>query len=188
MNALTSARLRRQLPMFAAVATVAIFAAVHGFGFAPLAERYKRSLQTAATLGLMVDPQHPAAQMPLSPRLFRLIADNSLPASEATMRSQSGELTAAMLQALSGVASRHGLETVVAEPGLLTQQNGTLELRAHLRLRGHYTELVSMLDELTRSGKLYAIERFSIQPSEAGAEDIELWIAGCVVKRSGGAK
>ena len=172
-------------PLIAAAAVCALFMAFHVTFFAPLVARYHRALAAAAAQGLMVDPSHPTAQLPISPRLFTLLSDNSLPAAEAEMRGQSGSLAAEMVQALSAAAERHGLETVVAEPGLLTQQAGTVELRAHLRLRGSYASFVSLLDDLARGGRLWAGERMSLKPSAGHGEDIEVWMASCLLKRAG---
>jgi hypothetical protein len=91
-----------------------------------------------------------------------------------------------MVQTLSTAAARRGLETVAAEPGLLTQQSGTVEMRAHLRLRGSYSSFVGMLDDLARGGRLWSVERFSIKPSTGAALDIEVWMASCLLKRTGG--
>jgi len=93
--------------------------------------------------------------------------ENSLAADEVQSRGQS--LSAEMVQRLSHMASDHNLEIVVAEPGLLTQQQGSVELRAHLKLRGSYAGFVSLLDEFARSGRLWQLERFSIVPSGLAA-------------------
>jgi hypothetical protein len=182
-----ASRLPSRWPLGAAAVLCAIFIAFHVVVFSPLAQRFHRALEGAAAMGLMVDPSHPTTQLPISPRLFALLADNSLPATEAEARGQSGSLTAEMVQTLSTVAARHGLETVVAEPGLLTQQSGTVELRAHLRLRGGYTGFVGMLDDLARGGRLWTVERFTIRPAAGASEDIEVWMAGCLLKRTGAA-
>jgi hypothetical protein len=173
-------------PLVAAAVVCALFLAFHVVVFSPLGERYGSALKRAAALGLMVDPSHPTTQLPISPRLFTLLADNSLPAAEAEARGQSGTLTAEMVQALSTIAARRGLETIVAEPGLLTQQSGTVELRAHLRLRGHYADFVGLLDDLARGGRLWTVERFTIKPLTGTSEDIEVWMASCLLKRTGG--
>lgn len=90
------------------------------------------------------------------------------------------------MQSLSSLAARHQLEVVVAEPGLLTQQPNNVEARAHLRLRGSYAGLTRFMDELARGGRLWTVERFSIVPTSDGHCDIEVYMAGCVLKRAGG--
>ncbi len=179
--------LRSSWPLLAAASLCALFIAFHAAVFRPLAGRYHGALEHAAALGLMVDPSHPTTQLPVSPRLFALLADNSLPAAEAEARGQSGSLTAEMVQTLSTAAAHRRLETVVAEPGLLTQQSGTVELRAHLRLRGGYASFVGLLDDLARGGRLWTVERFTIKPATGATEDIEVWMASCLLKRNGGA-
>ena len=70
--------------------------------------------------------------------------------------------------ALDARRARRGLETVVAEPGLLTQSAGSVDVRAHLRLRGGYAGFVGMLDDLARGGRLWTVERFAIKPTGIG--------------------
>ncbi len=175
-------------PLVAAALVCLLFVTYHVGVFRPLGERYRHSLEGAAALGLMVDPSHPSTQLPISPRLFTLLSENSLPAAEAEARGQSGALTAEMVQALSTAAARRGLETLVAEPGLLTQQPGMVELRAHLKLRGHYADFLGMLDDLARGGRLWTVERFAIRPLTGSSEDIEVWMSGCLLKRGGASR
>jgi hypothetical protein len=180
--------LRSTWPLVAAAVLCVLFLVFHFAVFRPLAARYQGALDRAAALGLMVDPSHPATQLPISPRLFALLADNSLPAAEADRRSQSGSLAAEMVQTLSTAAARRGLETVVAEPGLLTQQPGSIEVRAHLSLRGSYSSFVGLLDDLARGGRLWTVERFIIRPSTGASENIEVWMGCCVLKHTEGAR
>jgi hypothetical protein len=185
MDAIASARLRRQLPIVAALLVCAGFLAVHVSVFEPLQKRYHRLLAQAAELGLLVDPSHPATQLPLTPRLFTLLSSNSVPAGSGDARGQSGAWTAEVVQTLTAAAARRGLETVVAEPGLVTQQENSVEVRAHVRLRGRYASLVAMVDDLARSDRLWNVERFSVRPLGQGLEDIELWMSACMLKHSG---
>jgi hypothetical protein len=187
MDPVTGTRLRRQLPMFAAVVVGALFVLVHSVVFGPLAARYSSALATARSLGLSVDPAHPFATSPLPPRVYALLMDNSLPVSEADARAQSGSLAAEVVQLISGIAARHGLEVVVAEPGTLTTQANSVELRAHLKLRGRYSDFVAMLDELAAGGRLWYVERFSMDSLDPHREDMELWISSCILKRTRGA-
>ena len=186
MDAVLSARMRRSWPMFAALATCAVFLVVHSFVFAPKAARYRTAIAEAGKLGLVVDPARPGARQPMPVKVFTLLVENSLSSEEAESRSQSGTLGAAMAQTLSSMAGRRGLEIVVAEPGLLSQQPSMLEVRAHLRLRGSYSAFVGLVDDLARSDRLWAIERFTIVPVESGRDDFEVWVASCLLRRTGG--
>lgn len=186
MNALQNARLRRHLPLLGALVVLIAFSITHLLAFQPLANRYKRALSHAGAMGAILDPNGVSTPT-LPPRVFTLLMDNSLPAAEADRKGASGALGAEMVQSLSVTANRHALEVVVAEPGLLTQQAGSIEGRAHLRLRGSYSGFVGFLDELSRSGRLWRVERYTITPVTNGTRcDIEVYLAGCLLKRTGG--
>jgi len=187
MNSIQSARLRRSWPVFCALAVCAAFLLVHVLVYQPMVARYRHALDQAGNLGLMLDPAHPSGPTPVSPRVFSLLMDNSLTARDVDAKSQSGALAAEMVQTLSTLASQHGLEVIVAEPGLLTQQTGAVEVRAHLRLHGEYAGFVAMLDQLARSGRLWSIERFGISAPASGHHDFEVWFSSCLLKRAGGA-
>lgn len=187
MDAVLAAQARRHGPLFAAIVLCAGFLVVHAVVFRPLADRYRGLIAEAAKLGLAVDPAHPATGQPLSVKLFTLLIDNSLSLSEAEARSQSGTLGAAMAQSLSSIAARHDLEILVAEPGQQTQQPGSIEVRAHLRLRGSYGSFVGLVEDLAHSDRLWAIERFTVLPDESGRDVFEVWVAGCLLTRSRGA-
>jgi hypothetical protein len=118
--------------------------------------------------------------------VFALLAENSMPAAEAEAQGQNGQLAAHLMQDLSQVAGRHDLELVVTEPGVLTSQLGSLQVRAHLRLRGRYPSIVAFMDDLSRSGRLYRIERMSIVPGDNGRHDMELHVERLVLKRAKG--
>lgn len=186
MNALLSAQLRRQGPLFGSIAVLVFFLIANVFTFQPLAQRYKRALAQAGAIGAILDPNG-VRTPPLPPRVFTLLMDNSLPADDADRKGASGALGAELVQSLSALATKLGLEVVVAEPGLITQQSNSVEARAHLRLRGSYTSFVGFLDELSRGSKLWKVERYTLAPSTSGAHcDIEVYMASCVLKRTGG--
>jgi hypothetical protein len=185
MDAVLSARIRRQWPLFATVLLFASFTYVHWTFFRPQADRYRAAIAQAATLGLVLDPSHPAQTPPLPMSVYTVLMDNSLPSGEAEARSQSGTLGAQLAQTLSSMANRRGLEIVVAEPGTMTQLSGSIEIRAHLRLRGRYTSFVMLVDDLARDDRLWALERFTIIPSGSGRDEFDVWMASCLLKRSG---
>ena len=184
MNALLGARFRRQAPVFASLVVLAVFLVAQAFTFGPLAARYRQALSQAGSYGALLDPR--GVQTPaMPPRVYTLLMDASLPAAEADRRGVSGQLGAELVQSLSSQAGRHGLEVIVAEPGLLTQQETSVEARAHLRMRGSYSAFAGFLDDVSRSGGLRRIERFSIEPGAPGRVEIELYVASLVLKRSG---
>jgi hypothetical protein len=180
-------RLRRQLPLLGVVLVGALFLLAQAFVVRPLAERYQHAVREAVALGLMLDTAHPATRAPLPPRVFTVLMTNSLPAAEADAQTQSGALAAEMVQRASSLAGQRGLEIVVAEPGPLTPQAGTVEVRAHLKLRGRYASFVGFLDDLASSGRLWALDRFTIVPTTGDRNDIEVFLSSCILKRTRGA-
>ena len=124
----------------------------------------------------------------MPPRLFALIADNSLPPATALERTASGALTAALVEDLNRMAGRHGMALVQTEPGPVTQQQGVVQVRAHLRIRCRYSEFVALLDEIARSGTLIAVDRFTLAPLESGSQMLEVWVSRCILKQGGSAR
>jgi hypothetical protein len=185
MDAVLAARMRRQAPLTAAFVACALFLIVHTLVFQPRAARYRAVIAEAAKVGLVVDPSRPGERQPMPVRVFTLLIGNSLSPAEADARTQSGTLGAAMAQTLSSMAARRGLEIVVAEPGVLSQLPGSIEIRAHLRLRGSYGAFVGLVDDLARSDRLWLIERFAIVQAAPGRDDFEVWMASCLLKRTG---
>ncbi len=184
MDALASARFRRQVPMLAALATGLLFLGLHTFAFEPLSQRYRRALAAAGPMGATLDPSQATQALP--PRVYTLLIENARPASEVDQAAQSGALAGELMQTLSGVAGRHGLDVVVSEPGLLTEQASRLQVRAHVRMRGRYAGLVAFLDELSQQPGLYRIERLTVDPGDEGLPEIDLSVAQLLLKRPDG--
>jgi hypothetical protein len=183
MNALLSARLRRQWAVAATLAMFVLFTLAHAAVYVPLARRYDRALSRAGNLGALLDPARGVMPTALPPRVYALLMENSGAAGEVDSRAQAGTLAAELVQQLSSLATQQRLDVVVAEPGAVTQQPGWAEARAHLRMRGTWGQYLSLLDVLARSGRLYTIERFALVPSTGGACDIEVWVSGTTLKR-----
>lgn len=184
MNPILDARLRRQLPLVAALVTTAVFMAVHSALFQPMVRRYEVALKTAGESGAVFDGAQVQAMLP--PRVHALLMDHSLSEAEATQKSRAGLLGAELVQRLSDVAGRHELNVIIAEPDAGGESPSTIQPRAHLRLRGSYTSLLGMLDELARNGSLVAIERFTIAPVSDGTQDIDLYASGFILRRTTG--
>ena len=184
MDPLASAQFRRQVPMLAALAMGLLFLALHTFLFQPLEQRYRRALVEAGPMGATLDPSQAIRALP--PRVYTLLIENARPASQLDHAAQSGALASALMQELSEVAGRHGLDVVVSEPGILTQQPSRVLARAHLRMRGRYTGLVGFLDDLSQHHGLYRIERMLVDPNEGSVHDIEIHVAQLLLKRPEG--
>lgn len=184
MDPIQVAWVRRHWQVVGAIAVLAGFSALHLLWFGPVLARYQRAQRDASALGMALDPAELAPMLP--PRLFALISDNSLPAGAVTEQSVSGALTADLLGDLNRRAGAHGIEVLMSEPGLVTQQAEYVLVGAHLRMRGPYGGFVALLDDLANSRRLLAVERFSLSPNDAGVAQIDLVVSRCVIKRVGG--
>ncbi len=183
MDPLLAQRLRAHWPALLAAAVLAVFIAAQAGVHAPLQARFDRALARAGSLGSVLDPARGAVPAAMPPRVYTLLMENSAPGDDVDARAQAGTLGAELVQQLSSLATLQRLDVVVAEPGALTQQPGWSEVRAHLRMRGSWAHWLAFLDAVAHSGRLLTIERFSVSPADAGALDIEVWIAGATLKR-----
>ena len=180
MNPMHDAWLRRQWPAVTALVVLLLFTLVHQLWFRPTAARYARALKQATEMGMPLDPNQMPRIMP--PRLFAHIADNSLPQARAQEAANSGQLTAEFLGELAQRMSRRGLTVTGTEPGPTTNNEHSIQLRAHVRARGRYPEFVMLLDDLARDTRLYGIDRFSLVPDASGGVLVELWASRLVLK------
>lgn len=177
---------RRNWQAIAALLVCLGFAAAHAAVFQPALARYRTGLQHAARLGTPFDAtgMRPAA----SPRTTALLNGNSLNAAVAEEQGSSGALTAGLLDEVTRLVAKCGLDVVATEQGLVTQLPSSVQVRAHLKLRGRYAAFANLLGELARSGSLVAVERFTLQAGVGGRQDIEVWMSQLVLKRTPGAR
>jgi hypothetical protein len=182
MNAYWMNLVRRNRLAIAALLVCLAFAAVHAAAFQPLLARYRRDVRQAAELGMPLDAS--GGQPTPSPRTVALLADNSLNTGIAEEQGTSGALTAGLLDDATRLVAKCGLEVVATEQGLVTQLPSSVEVRAHLRLRGRYAAFVGLLGELARSGNLVAVDRFTLQAGAGGSQEIELWLSQLILKRT----
>ncbi len=185
MNAALMAILRRHWPVFGALSLFLVLAISQTAVFGPMAGRYDAVLKHSTALGIGADPNGTAPTLP--PRVFALLTDHALPASEAQDRAASGALTAGLLEELNQIASERGLTVLATEPGPVSQDPQSVRVRAHLRMRGSYAAYVAWLSEVAKGHSLTAIERFSLQPGEFGVTLIDLWVSRYILKQTGGA-
>jgi hypothetical protein len=184
MNPLLVAWMRRQWPAIAAVAVLLLVTLVHQLWFRPSAQRYARALKVATEMGMPLDPAQVPRIMP--PRLFARVADNSLPPGRAQDAVNSGQLTAEFLGELTARMSHRNLTVTSTEPGATVNGDRTIQVRAHLRARGRYTDFVMLLDDLVHDPRLYGIDRFALRPDAGGDVQIDLWASRLVLKSGGG--
>jgi len=177
---------RRNWQALAALLVFLGFAAAHAAAFQPVLARHRRNLQHAAEMGMPLDAT--GAQPVASPRAAALLAGNSLNTAVAEEQGTSGALTAALLDEVTRLVSKCGLEVVATEQGLVTQLPSSVQVRAHLKLRGRYAAFVDLLGELSRSGSLVAVDRFTLQAGTGGGREIEVWISQLILKRTRSAR
>jgi hypothetical protein len=185
MNPYVRLLARRNWQALAAVLVFLVSAGVHEAGVRPLLARYQKDVQRAVALGMPLEGA--GAPPTASSRVTALISSNSLAAAEAEEQGSSGGLTSALLDRLTRLSAKSGLEVVGTEQGLVTQLPTTVLVRAHLKLRGSFAEFVDLLDTLSRSGALISVDRFTLHARQDEGEDIEVWMSQLVLKRTRGA-
>ena len=160
-----------------------LLASVHSLVFSPLAGRYRQQLEAAGELGAPLDPRLVLA--PLPPRVTDMLRKNSLSEAEANQQSQSGFLATDLVRRLASAAVSCGIDVAASEPGTVAQTPTTVEVRAQLRLRGRYTQIVKLLDTLAQERSLYRIEKLSLAPLPGGDVESKIEVARVFLKRSG---
>ncbi len=178
---MTAIELRRHWPLVGAVGLFAIFSLVHQVFFQPTARRYGAAVKQASELGLSLDPEKAPVMLP--PRVFALVADNALPSAQAQDLGNSGVLTARLLEDFTRMLGQHGMEVMMTEPGAVTQESHSVQVRAYLKVRGRYDQLVSLFDDLARSKTLIAVDRFTLVSQEPAHEMLDIWVSRLVLKQ-----
>ena len=177
------AQLRRHWQLVGAVVVFVCFGLIHLLVFQPAAQRYHKALKRAGDLGLTLDFDSPPTAMP--PRVLALLADNALPASAAGMERESGALTAALLEDLTQLTTKHGMQVLATEPGATAQETRAVQVRAHLKSRCSYAEFVAFLDDLGRANRLIAVDRFDLVGG-SGEPELDLWVTRYILKQTEG--
>jgi hypothetical protein len=173
---------RRNWQALTALLVFLVFAAAHAAAFQPVLARYRSDMQRAVKLGMPLDAT--GAQPAASPRVAALLTGNSLNTAVAEEEGTSGALTVGLLNQVTRLGAKCGLEVVATEQGLVTQLPSSVLLRAHLKLRGRYAAFVDLLGELSRSGSLVAVDRFTVQAGAGDSQDIEVWMSQLILKRT----
>lgn len=183
MNALVLAALRRNWRLIGTIAAFVIFTLIHLVFFRPAAARYQAALASVGGIEAVFNPGGGRPMLP--PRVYALIAENSITPQDALDRGGSGALGVILLEELGRLASRGGLTVVSSEPGQVTQEPLTTQVRARLTVQGRYAELIAFFDELSGSESLILVERFSITPGSGGEDLLELWVSRLYLKQAG---
>ncbi|HET9328111.1 MAG TPA: type 4a pilus biogenesis protein PilO [Candidatus Eisenbacteria bacterium] len=184
ISPILSAQLRRHWQLMFAVLVFAVFIVVHLLVFQPAAHRYHLALKRAGDLGLAVETEAPPPLMP--PRVLALIVENALPATAAGMERESGALTAGLLEDLTQLTTRHGLQVLATEPGITAQEAQAIQVRAHLKIRCSFSEFVAFVDDMSRSNRLIAIDRFDLVSDPPGEPLLDLWVTRYIIKQPEG--
>lgn len=177
---------RRFAPALFAVLVLALFMLVHALAFTPMAAHYRRLLAAAGTVGASIDPSLAPPPVPAPVTLF--LQQNSVEASEAGRRADSGELATDLVRRVSEAADACGLEVVESTPGVANRTQGPLEVRAHVRLQGRYEQVVALLERLDGDRALYRIDRMNLSGAETGRAELELWLARMLIERGEAAR
>ena len=186
ISPLWAATLQRHAAVLGALALFLLLTIVNQFWFRPAAARYARTVRQANELGMALDPTVASAFMP--PRLYALLTDNSMRSEDATNMGNAGTLTAQVLEDLTGFTSARDIQVLSTEPGAVTQEERLVQVRAHLRARCRYGAFVGLLEDVSRSGKLIALDRFAMSPEESGTVLLDLWFSRLILKRPTGSR
>jgi len=176
-------RKRRPWPLVAATAVLVLFTLFNLTVFRAAAGRYRVATKNAEALGFALDPSK--AQELVPPRAYALLSRNSLPAPELTQRANSGALASELVTDVTRLVVKHGMEVVLIEPGVTSEETHWARTQAHLRLTCSYAQFVALLDDLARSGQIVTIEKFNLSGRESGLRDLDMWVSRLVVKQSG---
>ena len=71
----------------------------------------------------------------------------------------------------------------MTEPGAVTQESRAVQVRAFLKVRGRYGQLLSLLDDLAKGQRLVAIDRFTLTTQTPGQEQLDLWVSRYILKQ-----
>ncbi len=186
MSAPWAGLVRRNAPAAAALLILLGFLAGHAATVRPLLARYRRDVGQAVALGMPLDGS--AAPAAASARVQALLAANTLDAAAAEERGTSGALTGMLLDQATRLAAADRLEVRATEQGLVTQLPASVQVRAHLKLRGDYLAFLDFLRDLARADRLIAVDRLTMQGGAGSARDIDVWLSQLVLKRPRGSR
>lgn len=181
MNPIFLASLRRHWRILGALSAFLVFTVVHFTIYRPVANRYRAAIASVGGVDAFFNPGRTSAMLP--PRVYALLAENSLTPQDAQERGSSGALGVLLLEDLGRIAHDTGLQITASEPGLVTQEALTTQVRARLVMSGRYDEIVGFFDALSRSSSLLSVERFAIRTREGADDQLELWVARLYLKQ-----
>jgi hypothetical protein len=181
IDPIQAAWLRRHWPFTGATIVFVVFMLGHVVVFNPAAQRYRAAIKQAAELGISIERGQQEPLMP--PRVLAFISDNAMTTAEATSRGESGELTSALLEEVTRLTRAHGMEVIATEPDAVVQLSHAVQVRARLRVECSYPQFVAFLDTLSHSGKLIAVDRFTLSSEFGERRVLDLSISRHIIKR-----
>lgn len=182
MDPVLVAQLRRHWQAVVSVLALVAFLVAHLLIFQPASRRYQSAIKHAAGLGLALETDNPPPMMP--PRVVALLTDNSLPSTAAGMERESGALTAALLEDVAQLTTKHGMRVMSTEPGATAQEAKAVQVRAHLKIQCSFQQFVAFLDGLSQSDRLIAVDRFELVSTGASRVALDLWVTRYILKQT----
>jgi len=182
INPVLSAQIRRNWQVVVSIIVFVLFVLVHLVIFRPNSQRLVTGLKRAGDLGLALDPDRSPPVMP--PRVLALVTDNALPASSAS--AESGTLTADLLEELTQLTTRRGMQVLVTDPGTTAIEAKAVQVRAHLRIRCSFGQFIAFLDDLGGSNRLISVDRFALVAGESSRDILDLWVTRYILKQASG--
>jgi hypothetical protein len=176
----------RRWRLLAALSVLAAFTLFHFTAFGAAVRRYQRAIAAAQDLNLVAGPQRALRVLP--PRVSALVSANALASPVAEQRGGSGVLASDVVGELTSIAAKHGMDVLLAEPGMVVDKPSSVEAQSHLRLACGYWELAGFLDDLSRADRLFAVERFNFVSATGGRAEVELWLSRLILKRGADAR
>ena len=173
--------LRRNWRLVGALAALAVFTAIHFLFYRPAAARYQAALASVGGIGAVF--RSGSQHAPIPPRTFALITNNTLKSHDAEERGSSGELGVLFLEDLGRLAVRAGLTVISSEPQAVSQDKLATMVRAHVVLRGTYSEAASFLGSLSDSGELITVDSFEITASPGSQDVLDLGVSRVYLKQ-----
>ncbi len=180
-NPILAATLRRNWPLVGAVGFFALFMLVHQLAFQPAAKRYQKAVQQASDLGLPLDLSRAPALVP--PRVLAMVVDNALSPAEAQRQGASGQLTAQLLEGVTRTVDDQGLDVLATQPGAVIQQPKYVQVRAYVKARGRYSQVVALMNALATGRQLIGVDRFALLPEDGGRVQLDLWVSRLILKQ-----
>jgi len=173
--------LRRNWRFVGALGALAVFTVIHFLFYRPAAARYQAALASAGGIGAVF--RSGSQHAPIPPRTFSLIANNTLKSGDAEERGSSGELGVLFLEDLGRFAASSGLVVISSEPQAVSQDKLTSMIRAHMVLRGTYSEIASFFGGLSDSGELITVDAFQITEGPGGQDLLDLGVSRLYLKQ-----